>query len=494
MDDLTQLRGSDATRARRSLVLAVAIAASVVIHIAPFPAFLLRGWIVPALSSDDSLLEDHGTLIPVELAEEEKPPQADLPPAEDFVDPSDVAATAKPPVPTQPLAEADAGEDAAADAGTDAEADAVADARPEADAPEGEPSIDAEVAANDAENVAVIDAAAAPQDASMPPIARLPGAQPAQSASAGAGLGIVDGGAAAIADAQPDARPFTPIADPVALAGSAASLAGTPNVAAFIYSERIRRHPMGNQFGPVLSRHPQWGSFFANTNLDPIQDTDRIWLAGPQFRDTSRVVAVLRYRVPEARVRAAVSAVVKRSGSDGAWLDAGVPAAKGRADRADRLFVMPAPSILVVVPPDGLAAASKVRSIPAGGRSELFVLSLRSARNALKGFPIDVPASLENLRFSIESASDGGIDLRVSVRDKDGAAAAVEHARRLTQDVDRFGLLQVAFTSVRIFEPFSFRTDGDMIHGATHMNERQLRNALSALAAFIDTHAPPPKP
>ena len=459
VESRTQVRVKGATR--RPLGLPLWLVLSLFLHVVVLPAHLLQGIIGRLLhGSDTGSVEDHGTIIPIELEEIEKP-SAGLPPEDEFVEPTKIE---------KPRGVPDAGPDAP-DAGTLADKDGATDA---ADAADARP--------DDAGDGAIDDAA----------MARAQG----DGAAGGVALLKPDAADAALADAADaadapvDARPFSPIADPVALAGQAGKIAGTPNVSAFIYSERIRRHSLAAHFTPTLTRHPQWNSFFAGTGLDPVQDLDRIWLAGPQFRETSKVVAVLRYRVPEAKVRAAMGAVVQRSGANGGWLDAGVPAAKGMADRASRIFVMPAPNMLVVVPPDGLEQALRVRSIPGGGRNELFVLYLRSARNGLAGMPITVPETLDNLRFSIESASDGGVNLRIDVHDRDSGAVA-EHARKITEDIEKLAFISVAFTQFRLFDPVTFYADGDHIRAETHMNERQLRTALSAIAAWIETATTP---
>jgi hypothetical protein len=147
---------------------------------------------------------------------------------------------------------------------------------------------------------------------------------------------------------------------------------------------------------------------------------------------------------------------------------------------------MPAPNMLVVVPPDGLEKALAVKGIPSQGRNELFVLYLRSARNALAGMPLQVPPSLENLRFSIEAAADGGINLAIDVQDREPGAAE-EHARKLTEDVEKLAFAQVMFMQVRLFDPVVFYAQGDHIRAETHMTERQVRTALSSLAAWLET-------
>jgi hypothetical protein len=117
---------------------------------------------------------------------------------------------------------------------------------------------------------------------------------------------------------------------------------------------RIRKHPLGGRIGKLLGSVYQWRDFFGPAALDPIRDVDQIVVVGPQFRDSSGVVAVLKLNVPDERVRLAIDALVK-SDPEGQWLDAGAPSAIAHADRAPREFVLPAPGIVVVTPPGGLA-------------------------------------------------------------------------------------------------------------------------------------------
>ncbi len=101
----------------------------------------------------------------------------------------------------------------------------------------------------------------------------------------------------------------------------------------------LRNHELGAWFGRILTTIPQWQSFFSDTAVDPIRDIDHLLIAGPQLRDSSKVVAVMDYRAPEETMRAAVDVIVQRS--NGSWIeDAPVPAARATADRSKRIFAM----------------------------------------------------------------------------------------------------------------------------------------------------------
>src|SRR5688572_26239385 len=153
--------------------------------------------------------------------------------------------------------------------------------------------------------------------------------RPAADADGGAdpeALASADGGSEAGA-----AGTGSSIGDPVALSGAAGRIAdANANVRLIVYTERIRNQPLGPRVGMLLSQAPQWRDFFGPAGLDPIKDVDRILIAGPQLRDSSQVVAVLKYNVSEGRMRQALDAIVQRDPANGGWLDAGVPAATAR--------------------------------------------------------------------------------------------------------------------------------------------------------------------
>ncbi|PKN44663.1 MAG: hypothetical protein CVU63_10075, partial [Deltaproteobacteria bacterium HGW-Deltaproteobacteria-20] len=347
VDDKTQRRGSWDTP---PLGRTIAILLSIVLHVLPFPAYLLGGllhWFGP--TPDE--LADHQTIIPIDLmlGEGDETPAGAASPFQPPTLEEDPSA-----IPTAPVVQdagveqvpdaepvlAEAGPEASADADASA-VDAEPDAGPDAatdkasdaavpDAGPKVPGLDAEVARADGLDAST---AMAGPDAS-------PAAAP-EAGTVGAEAGV------------PEAGGSRPIRDPIGLAGDARRIAPQdPNVSLLIYPERIRSHRLANQFAPTLTKLRNWRNFFGGTELDPVRDTDRILLAGPQLRDSSRVVAVVRYNVPQERVRAAIDVVVKRSG--GRWENKRVPVAKANVDGAERYFVLTGPGVLVVVPPDGL--------------------------------------------------------------------------------------------------------------------------------------------
>ncbi len=458
----------------------------------------LLGGVFHWFGEPPSELPDHETIIPIDLMMSEgdspggpgpempKPTIATLEEAPTSipraVDPVDAGAPTMDAEPPGPDA-APEGPDAAPqtpDAAPDAEKQ-LADADIPDSTQDATGTKDAAVIASDADVMAdataasdvvvpLLDAAVASSD----PLDASPSAVP--DAAVGG-----DGG-------RPDAQPFRPIRDPVGLSGDAQKIAPRdPNVSLLIYPERIRDHRLAVQFAPTLTKLQNWRNFFGGTELDPVRDTDRILLAGPQLRDSSRVVAVVRYNVPQARVRSAIDVVVKRSGSRGQWENKRVPVAKAHVDGAERYFVMTGPNMLVVVPPDGLEQALKLPAnlrFPSVG-NEAVVLFLKYPANAFRGMPVKLPRSVEWMRFSLSLNPKGGADARLDAKDKDAETAA-KNAPELTETINKAMVVDLIFTKRRLLDPVTFRAEGDHIRAETHVTDAQLRHILSFMAAKIE--------
>jgi hypothetical protein len=259
-------------------------------------------------------------------------------------------------------------------------------------------------------------------------------------------------------------------ADPVALTGSAGQVANAnANVRLLMYTERIRNHPLGARVRELLRNTPQWQDFFGTGRVDPIADVDRILIAGPQLRDSAEVVAVLRYNAAREKVRAAVDRLVRRSPGSGGWLDAGVPAAQARADGSERVFVMPAPNIVVVAPPSASQHALSLPSdieFPAPSGSEAISVYLVTPWRALLGLPLSIPQSIKWARISITPTAAGGAVARATGLDESEEAAKRSAAA--------FRRLLAPYTVLDFVERVDFRAQGAEIHGEVEANKNQL--------------------
>jgi hypothetical protein len=282
------------------------------------------------------------------------------------------------------------------------------------------------------------------------------------------------------------------IPDPVAMAGSAAKVAdANANVRLLIFTDRIRNHPLGDQIGKLLAGADQWKDFFGSGGLDPIRDVDRILIAGPQLRDSSEVLAVLRHNASPAKLRGAVDALVQRD-PEGKWLEGPVPAAQARADRAPRVFVLASSRILVVTPPsavDNVLKQAPSLRFPEPKGNEALTTYLVTPWRAFIGVPFEIPKSIKWVRMRITPTSDGGASAELVAKDE-SPELAEQNARKLMDDINRLtqlstGVLGKAFgikSTYSVIEPVVFTAQGDEIHGTVVAKPRQLGALLEVIA------------
>jgi hypothetical protein len=281
------------------------------------------------------------------------------------------------------------------------------------------------------------------------------------------------------------------IGDPTSMAGAAGKVTDSnANVRLLIFADRIRKHPLGTRIGELLADADQWKDFFGAGGVDPINDIDRILIAGPQLRESADVVAVLRHNADPASVRGAIDALVKRD-PEGKWVDGPVPAAYARADRAERVFVIASPKIIVVTPPSAADHAVKVGPSlrfpnPKGG--EALTTYVATPWRAFIGVPFPVPQTIRWVRMKITATPDGGAVAELVA--KDGSEElAKENAVKLTSDINRVtqintGVLGglIGMKTFRVIEPVSFTSQGDEIHGTVTATPRQLGALLEAIS------------
>jgi hypothetical protein len=270
------------------------------------------------------------------------------------------------------------------------------------------------------------------------------------------------------------------------------------NVRITLYTERIRQNPLGARLGPLLGSLYQWRDFFGPAGVDPIRDIDQIYIVGPQLRDSSNVVAILRHHLPQAKMRAAIDRIVVADKLGGQWLDAGVPVASAHADGSERRFVLANAETVVVTPPSAYAAtvaAGKLLHLMPSKGPEAALIYLATPWRAFLGLPIKVPESIRWARIRITPTTDGGATAEIEAEDEDPEKAA-QDATYLTRTADALSQLNLGFLgsllgqqSHRFIEHIGFTADGKMIRGSATVTADQLSSAIDLAAAFMSDRA-----
>lgn len=290
---------------------------------------------------------------------------------------------------------------------------------------------------------------------------------------------------------------------PLAVAGARGVVDPNANIKVLIDTERLRNHPLGARIGKLLGSVYQWRDFFGPTGIDPVRDIDRIFITGPQLRDSSGVVALIQHSLAPERLKAAIDLLVQRD-RKGSWLDGGVPIAKARADRADRYFVMPASNLLVVTPESALKSAERLgpnTSLPRIPPPDVVTAHVQTPWRALIGTGLAIPRSLAWAEARVTPESGGGATVSFLAEDEDDAqatlsAAEVERAIRdgldlLARATNIFSLLFGGKTP-RLVESVSFRAEGKRVIGTLTFTEGQVTRILDLASRMIVPPSPRP--
>lgn len=311
---------------------------------------------------------------------------------------------------------------------------------------------------------------------------------------AAADAGPVDAGPVGVPDAG-DAG--AGVGDPFAVAGGARTVVDSnANVSVNISTEKLRGHKLGPSVGALLAGVYQWRDFFGPTGIDPVRDTDAIWIWGPQFRRSADVAAIVQHRLGAQRMRAALDRLV-HSDADGSWADAGVPVALAHADGAPRAFVMPSPTI-VVLSTEALRPSAqrlKLKALPALPGATVALARIKTPWRAFKGLNFRVPHSIAWAKVAVEPTADGGASIEIEAADE-SADAAREHASDLGSAITAATQLDLGVWGdligrrvTRFVQSVSFDARGSHIHGRITLSEQQV---VMILGIARERLAPPP--
>ncbi len=321
------------------------------------------------------------------------------------------------------------------------------------------------------------------------------GAEDAGKAEADAGAKHLEADAGApIADAGPSDAGARPLSDPTLVAGVKQVADSNANVRLTIYTAKIRENPLGQRLGPLLRSLYQWRDFFGPTAIDPIRDVDQIYIVGPQLRDSSNVVAILKHHVPPDRMHTAVDALVRADRAGGMWLDAGVPAASAHADGSERRFILANPTTVIVAPPSAyagaLAAGKLVHLLPSSG-PEVAMIYLATPWRAFIGWPVQVPQSIKWARIRVTPTVDGGATAELEAEDENEAQAR-DDAAYLTRTANALSQLNLGLLGSllgqqthKFIDHVSFDSNGKTIRGEARITADQLSSALDMASAFL---------
>ncbi|HEX3775458.1 MAG TPA: hypothetical protein VHV51_13395, partial [Polyangiaceae bacterium] len=318
-----------------------------------------------------------------------------------------------------------------------------------------------------------------------------------QSADAGASIKPAgDAGAAAQGDAGVAAEPHSkPLSTPSLIGGARQLVDQKSNVQLWIYADRIRQTPLAPRIGPVLRSLYQWRDFFGPTGVDPIRDIDQILISGPQLRDSSNLMVIIKHHLSQANMHTAVDALVRADHGAGMWLDDGMPAASVHLDGAERRFVLPNAHTVVMTPAEhyqkALALGKMGVQLPPNPGPEAMIAKVMTPWRALIGTPIQIPHSISWALIRVIPTADGGATAELEGGDESEAQAKAD-AEYLDKTANSLAQLNLGFlgsllgqTSHKFIEHVEFSASGTTIHGTAHATADQLSTAFDLVSSFM---------
>lgn len=280
--------------------------------------------------------------------------------------------------------------------------------------------------------------------------------------------------------------------DPAGIVGAAGKLqAGPPLVQLLVNMREIRKNPTGAKMGPLLSAIPQWDEFFTGTGIDPVSDTDWVFIFGPALKHTERDVILIHYSAPDKKVDHAIDIIAKKYDRGGVF-DAGVPgvhATLGHADFAKRVFLRAQPQVLAVVPPDfahtAALALKQARIAPRIRPGEALRLTVQNPSHPM---PF-LPKSITEMRLWIVPTSDNGA-MVYAEGDTPDAASAEAASKQVHDLVRRNNTFGVKLATHGVLNRVSVQADGKVIRLRAPVTREQLDAILGLVAGQLGVPMP----
>jgi hypothetical protein len=249
-----------------------------------------------------------------------------------------------------------------------------------------------------------------------------------------------------------------------------------------LYAERARAHPIT----PKLLGLEVFRGLLDNTGIDPQKDLSRAFVTAPDVAHPGEELAVLEHTVDDARLHAAIDALIGRSTPSGAWLDGTtVPEARVVIRGQTRVLALPAPGILLILPESRAADAARFEGtggFPDPTGDEAAVATAIDPSQTLRAQRVPaIPASLRTAEARVVLRSDGGARLALDAVSTSTAQAA-EDAGTLADAVDQATSVKLGFFTVRAFKQVPFRAEGDHVKAELDLSAGEL-DMLVGLAA-----------
>lgn len=315
------------------------------------------------------------------------------------------------------------------------------------------------------------------------------GEQDASAQNDGSGVAMAGGGDGGDGGFSGPGSPFAGVS------------AGPNNITLIVNMTVIRAHPEGAKLGLILAAIPQWRPFLASSTaagvaLDPLRDIDWLMVMGPALDHTEKDAVYVHYSQSDAVVDKVIDSISKGYVGGGP-IDVhvkGVKAWKGYADRAERVFLRPAPHIAVIVP------ASHATQFAQAVSQSPFTPHMRpgeaaSFRAINPGGSVSIiPQSITELRlWVIPRNADGGADV-YGEGDCPDAQSAADAATQLTAEISRRNSISVRIVTSGLLNALTITSDGPTVKLHMPASKDQIDSIMGLAAQQVGVTLPSDAP
>ena len=255
-------------------------------------------------------------------------------------------------------------------------------------------------------------------------------------------------------------------------------------IGVLVHVDRVRKHKLA----PRLQTLPGVGDTFEGTGIEPLRDVDRIFVAAKDASDREAVIMVAEHHVPPEKVKAAMQAMVDKSGEDGGFLtDYPVPAARVSV-RGRKSVILAVNDTLMVVTSEvyakGAAVLGKTGGLPMpNGKAAVTARANKPSESLKAKYAPAIPPTIEHATAEVTLGNDGGAFVNV-VGQSTSAEQAKADATELTHNLEQAASVKVSVVRIRVFEPIAFHADGDQVKGERKIARSELER-LIGLAGML---------
>ena len=275
---------------------------------------------------------------------------------------------------------------------------------------------------------------------------------------------------------------------------------------------RVRRSPLADDVRQLLAALPDWQALLGGSDIDPLEDLDRVLIATPNLR-RSRLIVAGRATGGVDEIRAAAAALATAAGETISWREQhGVQIARWyNRDETERVIALIGPRHFLICRPvdvprvlavalnraddqaDGAPAMHPADALLSMQEDEALSLEVEGARNFARArgrsrSPLEMMPT--ELRVSLRELPGSQVAVRSSwtFEGEDEASAAASYWDRMRVAYGR-NIITAMLGLQGVLQRATVEAEGEHIAGDVDMQVTEMRQLLTLSRGFFQDRA-----